>query len=395
MAKSFVFFVFLIVILIESCGMKGRVDPCVFDNQNYEIIECGDALKQALRDDSFCVDDLIDTVCIVKLETIESSLISTIRYVSVTDSLIYISDINNVLLFRRDGSFIKSIPKGNGPGELFSVQAVTFNDKLNELLVFQNYLINKYTPLGEFVSSVETPFVANEVISLDRGYMFSQYAFQNKQKKYACFTLDSSLNPGNAVVFPREFPDFKPTVTLTHSQNGDINITRNFDECIYLFKNDTLRIKYKLSFSNCALKIEESAGSFNIDKYKCEVDKFYFTGSFAESSNFQQFIFCTGNLRQCTLIRNRENGRLFAGFNSKTPRKTLGSLINPYCYDVFDDFFISSVHLFEGADNAKCLEFADSLMPGKHISQDDIDKIRNIRADDNPLIIMYKLKSIE
>ena len=75
-------------------------------------MDCNDYLGSA----DFLFSDLLDTMFFVPLEDDEqASLIGDVRNITLTDSMIYVFDgsgVNTMVIFRKDGSFVKRLPIG-------------------------------------------------------------------------------------------------------------------------------------------------------------------------------------------------------------------------------------------------------------------------------------------
>jgi hypothetical protein len=78
-------------------------------------------LNPFLKEQVFDFASLVKNVKLIPLETTDESLLGDIYKVLVTDSAIYIKDDfkgGGLVIFDREGKFVRRIPNGQGPGEL-------------------------------------------------------------------------------------------------------------------------------------------------------------------------------------------------------------------------------------------------------------------------------------
>lgn len=127
------------------------------DTSGIEILRFPENGEDTLRASSFA-----DTVIYVSLETNPQTFLKRFRHVWVDGSIILISDVHKLLMFSRDGKFIRQIgKKGKGPGE----HQLIFNFDVYQDTVFLSSSgkrsLLKYTLDGIFCE--EIPFKGQPV----------------------------------------------------------------------------------------------------------------------------------------------------------------------------------------------------------------------------------------
>ncbi len=111
-------------------------------------------LNPILKHETFDFGSKVAEVKIVKLETTNESLLDEIRKVIITDSFIYIFDDfqgGGIVVFEKDGKFIKRIPNGRGPGELIRLYDIAFDSHNDRLIAYQHSYLLYFNALGEFI----------------------------------------------------------------------------------------------------------------------------------------------------------------------------------------------------------------------------------------------------
>ena len=100
----------LFICLLWNCGGQQN-----FNNTFEEIIDCQDFFADIVdyRTEDLIIDDIIDTIIIVKLETKEESLLGSVKDIAISDDNIYIlDDYNSIVIFDKSGTFYNPGPLG-------------------------------------------------------------------------------------------------------------------------------------------------------------------------------------------------------------------------------------------------------------------------------------------
>ena len=129
--KKFLFS-FVACLMIGSCQQPSDNNP---DNIfNLEVRE-----KQNAKD-SIPLDEDIESIQYIPLETNESCFISNALDLQISDQYIFVYNgkTEQILQFSRTGKFIKQIGRsGNGPGEFSSILNIAIDNSRKELYIFQ------------------------------------------------------------------------------------------------------------------------------------------------------------------------------------------------------------------------------------------------------------------
>lgn len=392
MAKTiFRKFYYILVVFVVSCNFSPQIEIKTASENNIETIDCDIAIESALLQSNSSIDDLIDTMYVIKLQTDDNSVVSYIKNLLITSDFIYIiDDLKNVTIFNIDGSFVRKLPQGQAPGELSSAINIAYNKNIGRFCVFQDGLCNIYDASGGFIQNIGFPYI-QEAIGHEQGYLVVRFAYGTEFGDYHLLRVDSDCCLLENIGLTGTYPFYKSPVTISYSQDRGVYISRTFDNLIYLYDGDSLSVKYKLSLSINKLEVEEDNGMFNYLKYKNITNKFYFGGSFFENEEFQCFEFASSDNR-CMIYRNKNTGKFRSGLGKEIIKDSnIGSMISRSdIYGVLDGYFYNYLWYSEEAAIK-----ANNLTAGKQISQEDVDKIKNLKEDDNPLLILYKLKGLD
>ena len=128
---------------IAQLGLS-NVQPLNVQDENSLKID----LKDFLHDKELPVDELIDSIRYIPLQiTTKESLIGEVNKLICVDNYVFILDEytgKNVLIFSDDGTFIKIIPTGQGPQEIFRPYDIAVDEEQGHLLVYSNNGLSFY-----------------------------------------------------------------------------------------------------------------------------------------------------------------------------------------------------------------------------------------------------------
>lgn len=121
-------------------------------NEGVDASACRE-LAVELKHQDVKLEDLFAKVEVIPLETSDSCLIKEIGRVIETDSFIYLFDVNRVLKFNSDGSFVNSIGRrGRGPGEYIYVTDFDIDKSNGDISILCPFgYVYDYASDGKFI----------------------------------------------------------------------------------------------------------------------------------------------------------------------------------------------------------------------------------------------------
>jgi hypothetical protein len=354
-------------------------------------------LNPFLKINTLNFGELIESICYIPLETTESSLVSEIIHLLVTDSNIYIADRyrgGSVLIFERDGKFINRIEKGQGPAEILNLKDIDFDEKNQELVIYHYKVLSFYTPKGEYKRRERIPFNAFNFSITPDGYLFrAENGVDNTHlgypENYQLLMTDKNFqlkSVGIPYIYSKELRYGRQD--YIQSTDKSIHFTVNFNDTVYQYVNSKeITAKYRLDFSNKSfpknlLKELSTERFFQSAK---DNDYYYFTGDYIANDTHDFFGLENDRIKmQTAIFRDKKSGTILAG-TSLNFFQTAPALRTPKASQ--DSLFIS---YFQPQDVDKL----KSLFPDfKMLTPDDKLKLEQLQEDDNPVLMFYKLKS--
>lgn len=205
----------LIVVVLSSCGDYHRnQNPFSHINQDSIMkVNCNMEKKGECKQIQVpmfspheiikgVLDDVFDSVFVVRLETDDKSLIGSINQLVILNDTIYCRDLNktkNICLFNMSGKFLRRIgSNGNGPYEYVEPTDMWVTpDGIFVLDQWQHKLI-KYRHDGQPLFDKQLPFISNQIYPLyDGQFLFrgidAQNYHLNDLLNYQFWRCDSSF----------------------------------------------------------------------------------------------------------------------------------------------------------------------------------------------------------
>lgn len=133
----------------------------------------------------------------VKLETTPESLLSDVSKVMVGEDRLYVLPIMDprVFIFSKEGKYINSLKKGNGPGEIRFVYDMDVHE--GNLYVYDNYrTIRKYDKDGNYLEDVYTQDAYNLLMKMeqDQILLFDPYLNARQEHLLTVVGKDTTLH---------------------------------------------------------------------------------------------------------------------------------------------------------------------------------------------------------
>ena len=204
------YFFLLVICFVCGCSFHNEWEQFVCVNDTTQVID----LSEVLSSDTLHLTDIVDELKLIKLQTNDSSVLGKISHVIFGDSCIYIHDNYNgggVAIFDSEGHFIRRLPFGNGPNDVYSVFDIAYDFQRKHLLVNQRSGVKIFSSFGDsLVNSIDITFSTLHFLPYQGGYLFSQLPNVFNNNKYAVICVDSLFNPEKIIYFPKKYLGYVP-----------------------------------------------------------------------------------------------------------------------------------------------------------------------------------------
>ncbi|MDL2310169.1 6-bladed beta-propeller, partial [Parabacteroides sp. OttesenSCG-928-B22] len=264
-------FVFVVLLCLGCSERKVQDSPKFTDEQIAQLglssvkplrIFDGDCIKLDfngfLSEKEISAQELVDSVEFISLETTNESLIAEINKLVCVENYFFIfdSDIGkNVFIFLSDGRFVKRIPTGQGPEEIYNPGDIAVDKENGHLIVYNRKGLSFYDYQGNFVKRELLPFNFKNFRVLANGYLFVTIPNQNGHladlSAMQVFITDKNFRIISAG-FPFHYSNTLNYGITDYTSSLDKNVSFAFKFSTKIFQYiDTLAVeeKYQLDFS--------------------------------------------------------------------------------------------------------------------------------------------------
>lgn len=345
--------------------------------KNAEFID----LNDAFGNDYLSIDDLLDTLYAVPLQTTEDNVFYGISKIEMTNDRIFIEDHDDrILVFDNNGKFINKLNQGQGPGEIFELYDFSFDETTQHLVVTQPDLISIYDKDGIFIESKFCPIINWEFSAVEWGYVFFTPKFVNidlgDNAKHSVLVTDKNIKVIGKGIGLSHAEGFVRCMPYMYKSNGNVIVSQPGNDTIFELSNSQISAKYILDFGTKEINVQSPEEITNSSKY-------YHSSGFMENNKTQFFHFRSAKCGSYTVIRD------------KNTKHTLGAahfMCSPdvaplYCIDIMDvynGFFVSYTNPYN-----------NMYFNSPRIAKEDNEKIANLTEEDNAIIIFFKIKDLK
>ena len=378
------------VVLSSLVGCAGYQD--MLDNTISKNV-VGDPLvidfDQAWEEEYVSLESIIDEIRVVKLETKPGCLLSPYNDVFVSSDRIFLHDkINSryVTIFSTQGNFVNRIHIGQGRKEFTAADDFFYDSKNKSLYVLdeKSQKIVSYTEDGEYKDVTRLSGWNTEAAPIDGGFLLGQSARTNRQREY----LIARLNEKGDEIETWSVGKSSYNFYCQHFRNYDNGyiINKPYDNIIFYYKNGS--VTYRYVFAGTCLgnhEILRDASVTTDDFSLMEDGKIYFSGHNYETDDYivsQAYskgvieVFFFYNKNSDRAVRwTRKNGKTLMNFVQIEGRHCLGG---NYLVGTLDP---SHFNNWDGVNHNNL------------ISAEDMEKLKSLNDEDNPLVVIFKLKS--
>jgi hypothetical protein len=370
--------VYLISLLFISCGSNRPVS----DDQILLSLPVTQTTGQF-----FCSNFEIETI--IPVETTQDFLLARINRVIFYKNKIIIADRQTTSVFVVDANTGKVEThihrKGRGPGESMHICDVAFDDKLEQILVFNDYEKLLYFTLdGHFLKEEKIDGLFENIV-----YNNGKLIFYNIGKGYSCYPYSLSIYDLHNQSWKQVGKDQKVDFHLRNYgrsiiKSKNIWFTPVLDFGLHVLNDDEIRIPYKLDIQQKLTEDLRKKAISDFPSFSSEIHERKILHSIASVRETDKFIIFKPNLYGF-LMMNKEDSKLFWEEYVEDPNLGL-ELRNYFPHDGDDNRIMFVVN----ADEWLKRSLANKDNVPEHL-REKIDRVK-VDEESNPVLIFYKEK---
>lgn len=341
-----------------------------------------------VKDKEFDFGALLNEINFVPLETTAQSRLGQIRKVVTTAEHIYIMDDLKELgiaIFTRQGKFVKRIPNGKKPEQLYRLYDIDFNTQTNELIAYKhsfllifdkegNFLRFKYLPIG-FLNMAATP----------DGYVLKSLVWQNinlgDKSNYRLQFINKDLKL-NAVALPDKESKAFSAKSYLYRVADLAKITAEISDTIYQYnpKDNKLAAEFILDYDHKLPRSYIYGKDFSVFENAIRNHNYnYCIGDYIETT-YHNVFFISNKIGNIVVYRDKHSGNMVGGSIAQS-KQGLPFLAFPDTF--YDDQLIK--YYYPGENDYEVLK----EMP--FLSEANKKKSESFKKGDNPILIYYTL----
>ena len=341
-----------------------------------------------VKDKEFDFGALLNEINFVPLETTAQSRLGQIRKVVTTAEHIYIMDDLDewgIAIFTRQGKFVKRIPNGKKPEQLYRLYDIDFNTQTKELIAYKhsfllifdkegNFLRFKYLPIG-FLNMAATP----------DGYVLKSLVGQNinlgDKSNYRLQFINKDLKL-NAVALPDKESKAFSAKSYLYKVADLVKITAEISDTIYQYspKDNKLAAEFILDYDHKLPRSYIYGKDFSVFENAISNHNYnYCIGDYIETT-YHNVFFISNKTGNVVVYRDKHSGNMVGGGIAQS-KQGLPFLAFP---DTFYDDQLIKYYYPRESDYEVLKE-----MP--FLSEENKKKSESFKKGDNPILIYYTL----
>ncbi len=383
------------------------------NEKDYKVSEVINADPSEVKE-FVTLSEIADSVICIKLQCDSLDVIGKAREIVIRDKYIYVQDIAQqcIFVFDKQGRFVSQLAKkGEGPDEYVWLGPFYIDEEEQSIDIIDKgpnpSMLKKYTiPDSRFLGESPIANISfNSSKRKDSCYYFATQQIDNvindkktnadliiwnDRKKYARSVFEKEIETGHS--------SFCPNIeSFVQNGKGELFVSMMYDNTFYRLEEDSVIPVYTIDFGH--YNMDNSIGNKSLNEQLAYIERksrlaffpvltmndedimafsYYFKGDgdrFFREEDFRQY------------IRFKKNGKVI---HAKKIKNDLTS---------FPDYMYVSSYFFDCIHEVRYKNYlVDIIHPyyylkKRNANQVFTDKIGEVTAEDNPIIIMVKLKS--
>lgn len=388
-------FLTYILIMILSYACTNSVQTKKLSTNNVINLDVASALsREGVAFEN--VVESIDKIITLQQNTADAIVAEILSYI-VTDEYIYILDTyeaRGVIIFDINGNFVTRIKRGEGPGEINAGYSIFYDNDENKLFVNDFIFIKEYTKEGRYVKSypIDYPHIGGDIKDIQKNHYGFVAVIQTSYEESKIVQLDADMTilwETKLPYLPQELPK-----SIVKSYDSNSWIVRVIDNNIYKLVGDSIIINYHVDLKDYEHIVKNEYHGHDFAKHytmlmrNIESGKYIFHNAFfCESEDYLSFsIWSSHNFTNiCYNKTTKEIAKM---------TKEIGTLF----YVISDNKPLTGNTFYGRISPERISEKSEwnwnGINPNNLLSDKDMATLKNAKPDDNPIIVIYKLKSV-
>ena len=341
-----------------------------------------------VKDKEFDFGALLNEINFVPLETSAQSRLGQIRKVVTTAEHIYIMDDLDewgIAIFTRQGKFVKRIPNGKKPEQLYRLYDIDFNTQTNELIAYKHSFLLIFDKEGNFLRFKYLPIGFHNMAATPDGYVLKSLVGQNTnlgdKSNYRLQFISKDLKL-NAVALPDKESKAFSAKSYLYRVADLVKITAEISDTIYQYnpKDNKLAAEFILDYDHKLPRSYIYGKDFSVFENAIRNHNYnYCIGDYIETT-YHNVFFISNKTGNVVVYRDKHSGNMVGGSIAQS-KQGLPFLAFPDTF--YDDQLIK--YYYPRENDYEVLK----EMP--FLSEANKKKSESFKKGDNPILIYYTL----
>jgi hypothetical protein len=402
--------VLLLTLLLITCqrSEKPEVVSVAYDRNEFFNVDYSMILENQV---DLRLSEIADSIYYIVMETDSGNLFHNLAEPFFTEKYIFIDNVYHILMFSRNGRFIRSIgKKGRGPGEIDIIRQMSVLDSLETIIVQLNWVRKLYffSYEGEFMKSTPVPDLDKIIVMPDGRRLYytdPAYGFEK-----SVFALTKENGDTCSMVRNHFFWNTKGYTLVAgyhlfkhfYSCSSTLHMKSMYNDTVYCIRGDSIVPEYFIDLGAYKLpqelRPEVRLGGF--DLFLEEASGYRFATSFESGDRLfitsQDYSDKEAELKWNMIYNRHLNNGLLVTDQSSNPSAILndidggadfwpvGAINDSTVYMLIPSFKLS------GSENRK--KYSDKQALDQTKNADFIRMAKSIGEADNPVIMVVRLK---
>ena len=379
-----------VLVIIYGCNTRNVSQDGVSNEviDSTEVIDVSNAFIQ----NPIEIEDYLHDIKIIPLETNDMSILSDVDQIVVSKEYVYVKDDyenGGVAIFDINGNFIKRLPQGAAPHEIASAESIYVEPQSGNLFVCDqaSYKVIDYSPSGEYINNYYIGKMVGDLAIDNNKFFFVQRSLQNESGFFVFSSTDSLFESFADIYLGKEPFAYMQPKYIEYCGDG-FNVMLPWVNTVYCYKQGKMFKKYFVKNIN-ADNVDYSAYEKSFDMTKnLPNGTWLYSGTIMDSQKMNIILFRGMYDQLMQVLRNKKTKDCY----TVKITNSIYHYVNCRSVCSYDDNMFCGVLLPEDIKNEEDPDWAwDGSNPHNLISAEDMEKLKAVKPDDNPLVIIYRI----
>ena len=383
------------LLLIAGCsGNQDSGNSGQIEGEGCKTLDITEAMEMEPKS----IEDYLESVKVIPLESSTRTALADFADVTVGKRSIFATSRGNAMVFGLDGKAIRILSKGQGPEEYVYAGTIKYlpeEDCFYLWDIFQSKII-KYDGLGQHVTNYYVKrLYARDFFPADRGFLFTQNPEESEDgTNYKVFLTDSIADIRKTWVMGPDVLDAGRSDNF-RIVDGEIAFGISVRNIIYTYKDGQISKRYEIKYDGMPeIDCEKLPKWSEVEK---EYPDTYFLNGSLETRDYLFLNLKSTDMKivRVPILYNKKSGKYLKINDGQSSDSFISWMFTRGILGVAGDgeSFVGIVEPSRYLEQTNPNMRWDGSNYGNILSDTDIERLKALTDDDNPVVVLIKVKS--